>query len=363
MTTLCECHIQVMTATYDTYCCRAGGGMKERNGRALAESLIQRLSLDNALYCIAPAVFFPACLFEGRNSHHAGTMHLPETRVFAAQRGLDERLGRRLVEIDSSLQRVRMDTHASVVGLRDVAIIVERLEAKLDRIDQAVSRGDGAHSAPLQQEVSFDASGHSGVWNLSDGGYVRQNLPDDREDGYFKFEHRMADQLLAPRESLQDVNKKLEWIVQKLEQVVVTRVKGDEKTEDTKLVKGKPLHAVNLGHTDFGLLHVEPQQQLDMFQIVDKKLEWMSKMLDLVSGALGVKMGAVSGGDDAEDKKRLKEKLKDAVEKDRRDRFRKVESEQEVWMEYIFGICKPDMRTGKRGSRCYASIIVTPRSY
>ncbi len=271
-------------------------------------------------------------------------------------------MGRRLVEIDSSLQRVRMDTHASVVGLREVALSVERLEAKLDRIDRAVSRGDGGHSAPLQPEVNFDAAGQSGVWNLSDGGHVRQNLQDGREDGYFKFEHRMADQLLAPRESLQDVNKKLEWIVQKLEQVVLTRVKGDENTLDTKLVKGKP-HAVNLGHTDLGSLHVEPQQQLDMLQIVDRKLEWMSKMLDLVSGALGVKMGAVSGGGDAEDKKRLKEKLKDAVEKDRRDRFRKVESEQEVWMEYIFGICKADMRTGKRGSRCYASIIVAPRSY
>ena len=102
----------------------------------------------------------------------------------------------------------------------------------------------------------------------------------------------------------------------------------------------------------------EPQHQVDMLQNVDRKLEWMSKMLDLVSGALGVKMGVANVGDDAEDRKRLKEKLKDAVEKDRRDRFRKVESEHEVWLEYIFGICKPDLRTGKHGSRCSVHITV-----
>ena len=59
----------------------------------------------------------------------------------------------------------------------------------------------------------------------------------------------------------------------------------------------------------------------------------------------------VSSGDDNEDRKRLKEKLKEALESAQRNRLRQVESEQEVWMEYLFGVCRPDGRIGKMGSR------------
>ncbi len=277
------------------------------------------------------------------------------------QRSLDERLGRRLVEIDSSLQRVRIDTHASVVGLRDVAASVARLEAKLDRIEravnrgEAVNRGDGGRTAQLLPEARSNVAGHIGVWHLSeDSFYGRQDLPDERADGDFDLENHMADQHLPPGETLQDVNKKLEWIAQKLEQVLDSRVKREDSTQDIKPSKGGPLNTDKMGKAAFDLTRqTEVQHQVDMLQNVDRKVEGMSKMLDLMSGALGVKMGVANVGDDAEDRKRLKEKLKDAVEKDKRDRFRKIESEQEVWLEYIFGICKSDLRTGKHGSRCY----------
>ena len=27
------------------------------------------------------------------------------------------------------------------------------------------------------------------------------------------------------------------------------------------------------------------------------------------------------------------------------------------WLEYVFGICKPDQRIGKRGSRCFSMVL------
>ena len=54
----------------------------------------------------------------------------------------------------------------------------------------------------------------------------------------------------------------------------------------------------------------------------------------------------------ADDRKRLKERLKDAVEHDQSAAARGAgEAEREGWAEYLFGICKPDGRVGKLGSR------------
>jgi hypothetical protein len=35
-----------------------------------------------------------------------------------------------------------------------------------------------------------------------------------------------------------------------------------------------------------------------------------------------------------------------------------LERAREEWLEYLFGICKPDRRNGKQGSRCYVAVIV-----
>ncbi len=57
-------------------------------------------------------------------------------------------------------------------------------------------------------------------------------------------------------------------------------------------------------------------------------------------------------GDDDDDRKRIKERLKEAVECDKRARSRVVtDVTRESWFEYIFGICEPDRRVGKQGSR------------
>ncbi len=59
-----------------------------------------------------------------------------------------------------------------------------------------------------------------------------------------------------------------------------------------------------------------------------------------------------SVGDDDDDRKRIKERLKEAVENDKRARSRIVNTNKDVtWLEYVFGICEPDKRIGKQGSR------------
>jgi hypothetical protein len=60
----------------------------------------------------------------------------------------------------------------------------------------------------------------------------------------------------------------------------------------------------------------------------------------------------VGGGpaeNNGQDRKRLKEKLKEAMRADHTKSV--VVCEREAWMEYLFGICKPDGRIGKPGSR------------
>jgi hypothetical protein len=92
---------------------------------------------------------------------------------------------------------------------------------------------------------------------------------------------------------------------------------------------------------------------------VDRKLdalsESMSRKLERIAYALGIRNLNVvdNSADDAEDRKRLMEKLKSAFDHDRLKRFRNAGTERERWLEYVFGICKADQRIGKRGSRSF----------
>jgi hypothetical protein len=79
------------------------------------------------------------------------------------------------------------------------------------------------------------------------------------------------------------------------------------------------------------------------------------KKVELIAVSMGVH-GVSSEFDYEEDRKRLKEKLKQAIDVDIRSRIRPIVSRAEVWLEYIFGICKPDQRLGKRGSR-YSAVL------
>ena len=91
------------------------------------------------------------------------------------------------------------------------------------------------------------------------------------------------------------------------------------------------------------------KEQLPIKEMV-QKLDSLHKKIENISSALGIRSG-MAAGDDEEDRRRLKEKLKEALDRDRRTRISDVTPEHAVWLEYIFGICKPDQRVGKRGSR------------
>jgi hypothetical protein len=84
---------------------------------------------------------------------------------------------------------------------------------------------------------------------------------------------------------------------------------------------------------------------------VSTKLDVMATSLDGIAKTVGVAVVSHAGNDE-EDRRRLKEKLKEVLEIAQRNRIHKITSEKERWLEYVFGICRPDGRIGKRGSRC-----------
>jgi hypothetical protein len=96
---------------------------------------------------------------------------------------------------------------------------------------------------------------------------------------------------------------------------------------------------------------------------VDRKLDALSdslgKKLERIAYVLGIRNLNVvdNSADDAEDRKRLMEKLKFAFESDRQKKLSKLESDGEQWLDHVFGICKPDQRIGKRGSRHNISVV------
>ena len=83
----------------------------------------------------------------------------------------------------------------------------------------------------------------------------------------------------------------------------------------------------------------------------------LSHTLALVAKAVGVP--DTEEDSSAEERRRLKEKLKTAMESGTRQSVRHIETGRETWTEYIFGICKPDGRVGKAGSRHWPDLLST----
>ncbi len=86
----------------------------------------------------------------------------------------------------------------------------------------------------------------------------------------------------------------------------------------------------------------------------ERRLVEIDRKLHMIADAVGVRMQAKEE-EDAEDRKRLKERLKEALALEKMDRVNgKHEGEGEDWLEFIFGICRPNGRVGKMGSRSAA---------
>jgi hypothetical protein len=82
---------------------------------------------------------------------------------------------------------------------------------------------------------------------------------------------------------------------------------------------------------------------------VSAGFETAEAVLGKIAHALGVKDDA-KVGDDEEDRKRLKVRLKEALDGKRPTTGRSA-LKQEGFLEHYFGICGPDGRSGKHGSR------------
>ncbi len=87
----------------------------------------------------------------------------------------------------------------------------------------------------------------------------------------------------------------------------------------------------------------------------DRHFEKIHKRINLVSDLVGGNPPSVKGK--GEDRKRLKERLKEAI-KTENSKSSVLVHEREEWMEYLFGICKQDGRVGKPGSRQAARVVL-----
>ena len=84
---------------------------------------------------------------------------------------------------------------------------------------------------------------------------------------------------------------------------------------------------------------------------ITSALSAISHKLDTIRAAEAAEP-ALPEDDDSKDRKRMKERLKETLEMDKK-RFRQAPV-PEGWLEYLFGICEADGRVGKVRSR-YAS--------
>jgi hypothetical protein len=87
-------------------------------------------------------------------------------------------------------------------------------------------------------------------------------------------------------------------------------------------------------------------------ETADRRLDSLDRKLNMIAEAVGVRVRAKEE-EDAEDRKRLKERLKEALALEKQGKLRSAnQDEKESWAEYIFGIAQPNGRIGKMGSRC-----------
>ena len=173
------------------------------------------------------------------------------------------------------------------------------------------------------------------------GSRLRALSKDEFDDQKCDFTlEKLEQSLSAMEERLQDrMNRKINSIDERLKEISSAQASSRARPSSTS--RAHPSSTENL---EKRLACVESRLEsiAEFFGITQGKLESIAE-------AVGVTAEANVGDDDA-DRKRLKEKLKEALEEEQKERLL-ARKETEPWMEYIFGVCKPDGRIGKRGSR------------
>lgn len=263
------------------------------------------------------------------------------------QRNFLEIIGSRFGEMDSALGAVCRHSQDGVEGLRELAACVQRLETKLDRMAATLRDGDreghtpGRESRSMAQRrstVSGEAVGSKeGAGSLSDRGRDDRGHISSKED---PGEQRGS----APRtvRHEKDDSRRVEEKESALDR------NGTDEVAALHMPKFETIDDLCEDEVPAdGLDDVLPAEKTDS---LDMKLDGLDKKLEKIASAVGARLG--TGINEEEDRRRLKEKLKEALDSAARNRMQKIDSEHEVWMEYLFGICKPDGRIGKSGSKC-----------
>jgi hypothetical protein len=275
--------------------------------------------------------------------------------VFSQQK-FDASLGKRIEKmeesqmsssatLDSTLHRIHTDMHQIAGNLLDILI---RLEDRLDSIADRASCDAVQKAHPAAGRVCKKSFAGRG-----DGSDL---------DGFNS--HRLGKGAWQQAESSRILGRDLDF-VQTQNAVPGKRGSGQGTskklaTRSSSLPAGSAIWMQDEnrekieGFSSSSTLPLEPARTpvdvLSEFKSFNTKFGSLVKKVELIAISMGIH-GVSSEFDHEEDRKRLKEKLKQAIEIDRRSRIHTIVSHAEAWLEYVFGICQPDQRLGKRGSR------------
>ncbi len=270
-----------------------------------------------------------------------------------AQRNFLEIIGGRFGDIDETLGRICSDSKDGLESLRALAVSVRRLEAKLDRMAVAVREGGDARHVAGRQVRQRAAQRFSAVTGSVAGSGGSEGT-EARRQGSGRDIRRYG-----AAEENDDSASAGKAIRRETRKANLSDRADEEKEEKEHVLRSapeqKPLESADV----LGVEQTHPAQcktldnpEHDKLDVVELKLDGMDKKLERIAGAVGVRFGL--GVSEEEDRRRLKEKLKEALESATRNRLHEIESEREMWLEYCFGICKPDGRIGKSGSKYVA---------
>jgi hypothetical protein len=234
------------------------------------------------------------------------------------------------------LDRVHGDMHRLASSLLDIAVNMQRLESKLDMLSEGVAcMGERRITARNKTEMASDAGRVAHNAERDSIASPGRNMASDGKVGV------SADSFDAEAGAAQEKSDSVQS-----KEAAISPDSGQQTDVESALWQSGRQRDNHVSMEIGGL------PETDRLQELYSRLGSVDRKVDRIAVAVGVKGGG-NEGDDEEDRKRLKEKLKVAIELDRRSRIRTIVSKREVWLEYIFGICSPDQRIGKRGSRWY----------
>ncbi len=245
--------------------------------------------------------------------------------------------------LQSELARIHAYMHKLAGSLMD---ILERLDERVELLVEHSSLGrNKVHQAPSAHESTKSVDIWRSLLPSMDGGSGRRSEFDVLKSSKARHDTRQDAEVakFPPRE---------------LESVPMQRPVSDSGILDqeklqTLTTKSLSPNADSLSEGEnlpASTLPLQTPEATDMMTDINTKFVAIDRKLEQIAISMGVR-GVTKEGDEEADRKRLKEKLKQAIEADRRSRIRTIVSQGEVWLEYMFGICQPDQRLGKRGSR------------